>query len=195
MKKSIVSAVLVIAAQVGVSAADPAPRSGSQVAPPGSNYSVQIRASQGRLGVSVLQISSELRSYLGGPADRGVLVDAVRPDSPAAKAGVRVGDIVTDVDGAPATSADEMLDAMSDRNKGDAIKVKVVRNKQRIELTATLVDEPGPRISRQFQTFGNMPDADRWFRSFGSPQSGLWRQDLQDRIDELEKRLEKLEKI
>ncbi|MGE0549979.1 MAG: S1C family serine protease [Kofleriaceae bacterium] len=194
MKTSIVSAVLVIAAQAGIASANPAPRS-NQASPPGSGYSVQIRASQGRLGVSVLQISDELRTHLGGPADRGVLVDAVRPESPAAKAGLRVGDIVTNVDGAPATSASDMLDAMSDRKKGDPVKVTVMRNNQRLELTATLVDEPGPQISRQFQNFGNMPDADRWFRSFGGPDSSVWRQDLQDRIDELEKRLEKLEKI
>src|SRR6187401_1148817 len=84
---------------------------------PGDQDPVQVtvKAGKGRLGVSVLEISPELRVHFGAPRDRGVLINTVRPDSPAARAGMAVGDVVTAVDGDPVDAAAPMLAAMSDR--------------------------------------------------------------------------------
>jgi S1-C subfamily serine protease len=60
-------------------------------------------------------MSPELRAHFGAPGDRGVLIDTVRAGSPAARAGIHVGDIVVEIDGDAARSAIDMLDAMSDR--------------------------------------------------------------------------------
>lgn len=150
---------------------------------------VTVTAGKGRLGIVALQISPELRAHLGAPRDRGVLVDAVRPDSPAARAGLRVGDIVTDVDGAATKSAADVLDALSDRKKGDEVTVIALRSSQRVELRARLDSDPQPaRQSRSFRGFQGLPDdMNRWFRFDGTPD------DMHGAIDELRKRMDELE--
>jgi len=141
------------------------------------DFSITMTAGKGRLGVQVLSISPELRDHFGAPNDRGVLVDGVRAESPASKAGLRVGDVVIEVDGDAATSAIDMLDAMSDHKKGESIPISVIRDHKRTELTAKLEDDPAPR------TFGQLDP----FRGFGD-------QDLRRQLDEIQRRLDKLEK-
>ncbi len=53
----------------------------------------------GYLGVRSIEMTPELRQHFGAPKDAGVLVGTVEPESPAAKAGIQVGDILTAVDG------------------------------------------------------------------------------------------------
>jgi C-terminal processing protease CtpA/Prc len=146
-----------------------------------------VTTGKARLGIIALEISPELRAHLGAPSDRGVLIDAVQPNTPAARAGLRVGDIVTDVDGAATSSASDVLGAMADRKKGDEITVIAIRNGKRVELRARLDSDPGP-ATRQFQRFDQLPDGNGWFRFDGNSQ------DMQRAIDELRKRMEQLER-
>src|SRR5665647_908272 len=48
-----------------------------------------------RLGVMVVGLNPELRTFFGAPEDSGLLVAQVAPDSAAARAGIRVGDVIT----------------------------------------------------------------------------------------------------
>jgi membrane-associated protease RseP (regulator of RpoE activity) len=178
-----------VAAAAPIAAAAPAQNKSSDDA------HVTVTAGRGRLGLAVIQASPELRAQLGAPGDRGVLVDRVIPDSPAARAGVRVGDVVLEVDGDAVTSATEMLEAMSDHEKGEQITITALRAGQRMQLVATLDDHPGrrrpsmPGFSRAFEGF------DRQFPQFQG--QGELKRDLEEarrRIDELERRLEKLER-
>jgi membrane-associated protease RseP (regulator of RpoE activity) len=164
-------------------------------------FEFTVRAGKGRLGVAVLQISPELRAHLGAPGDRGVLVDAVKPDSPAARAGVRVGDVILEVDGEAAASATDVLDAIGDRKKGEAVAIAVVRGGQRQELRATLEDDAGPAWRRGRLGPRARPhfDPGRWFDdppSFGGLDRDARRSldEARERIEELERRLERLER-
>lgn len=132
--------------------------------------------SRARLGIAALSISPELRKHFGAPADRGVLVDAVLPDSAAARAGVHVGDIVTDVDGDAAGSASDIVEAMSDRKKGDDIAVDVIRDHNHVELRAKLAaDAPAA---------DTLPDdLDSWFQ-FDDPHGAF--EQLRKQMHELE---------
>lgn len=143
-----------------------------------------------RLGITALQISAELRAHLGAPSDRGILIDAVLPDSPAARAGLRVGDIVTDVDGAAAKSASDVVSAMADRKKGDQVNIVAIRDGKRLDLRARLESDPGPAWqTRQFEGFNGLPgNGNGWFRFDGNPQ------DMSRAIDELRQRMEELER-
>lgn len=176
---------------IGIASAHADPQAEPKAGPPSHDDDAQVlvTSGKGRLGVAALQISAELRSHLGAPSDRGVLIDAVRPDSPAARAGLRVGDIVTEVDGAPARSASDMLAAMADRKAGDTVTVVAIRNRQRVELHARLDTDPGPaRQSKRMQSFDRIPDdMNGWFRFDGNAQ------DMQRAIDELRQRMEQLE--
>ena len=149
--------------------------------PQQDSWSWSFSSGRGRLGMATIQISPELRQHLGAPSDRGVLIDSVRPDSPAAKAGIKVGDVVTDVDGAAATSASEVLDALSDRNKGDHVDIVVDRDGKRLQLQATLDDDAADVPSFDWRTM---------MKQLGPADLG----DFQRRLDELDRRLQKLER-
>lgn len=60
---------------------------------------VAAPAARGFLGVNLLDLTAELRRHFGVPEDRGVLVSRVLDESPAARAGLRPGDVVTAADG------------------------------------------------------------------------------------------------
>ena len=90
------------------------------------------------LGFSPLDVSSELREYLGAPKDGGVLVQSVKDGGPAAKAGLKVGDVVTAIDGKPVESAWNLGDLLDGKKAGDSVRLDVVRNRQRQTLVATL---------------------------------------------------------
>jgi serine protease Do len=62
------------------------------------------RIDRGYIGVQIQTITPELAQTLGLPDEKGALVAAVTPDSPAAKAGIRQGDVVTAVNGQSVTT-------------------------------------------------------------------------------------------
>lgn len=151
--------------------------------------SVTVVAGKGRLGISLVEISPELRAHFAAPRDRGVLVNTVRPDSPAAKAGIAVGDVVTEVDGAPVEGASEVLAAMSDRKKGEMVDVALVRAGKSMTVKARMEDDPGP-VTASPDTWR---DLERGFE-FGLPGEHGFGRGLEKLLEDLEHRLEQLEK-
>jgi S1-C subfamily serine protease len=61
------------------------------------------------------------------PEINGVIVVKVLPNTPAAKAGVRRGDVITAIDGKPITSAEQLQQVVENSNLGQALKVEVQR--------------------------------------------------------------------
>jgi S1-C subfamily serine protease len=95
-------------------------------------------SSQGRLGVMVMSMTPELRQYFNAPNDAGVLVVKVQPGTPAARAGIRVGDVLTNVRGERVDDAGDVVSALSTTKQGDKIAVQLVRDKQQMSLDATM---------------------------------------------------------
>ena len=96
--------------------------------------------SKGRLGVMVMSLTPELRKHFGAPEDRGVLVAHVEPGTPAAKAGIDVGDVIVEVRGRKVDTASDVLSAVDDLGKGEHVKVAVVRDRTSRSLDATLTN-------------------------------------------------------
>lgn len=69
---------------------------------------------------------------------KGVLVDSVVQDSPAAAAGVRRGDVLIELDGSGVDDGGELLRLLAKRVPGEKVKLAVLRDDARVELTATL---------------------------------------------------------
>ena len=102
-------------------------------------------ASGPRLGVMIMALTDELRTHFGAPEDRGVLVAHVEPGSPAAKAGVQVGDVLVQVRGEPVRDASDVTSALSATKKSDKVKIEVVRDKKSITLDATITPRSAQR--------------------------------------------------
>ena len=95
------------------------------------------------LGVQVLgAVTPAIARANDLPADRGVMV-APSPNGPAARAGVREGDIIVAVDGREVRSAPELLEAIRRHKPGDQIRLRIVRARgAATEVTATLTERP-----------------------------------------------------
>lgn len=94
-------------------------------------------AGKSHLGVLVMQLTSDLRTYFGAPTDRGVIVAKVEPRSAAQRAGIRVGDVIVDVADQPVASADDVIGALSSRT-GERLDLTVIRQGQERTLVARL---------------------------------------------------------
>jgi putative serine protease PepD len=88
---------------------------------------------EGYLGVSVLDRND------GG---LGAVIAEVSPGSPADLAGMKVDDIVIQADGSPVDGQPALVAAIRDKSPGDTIKIDVLRDGERITLTATLIERP-----------------------------------------------------
>src|SRR4051812_40693633 len=80
----------------------------------------ELSTSKGRLGVMVMSLTPELRTHFGAAQDRGVLVAHVEPGTPAAAAGITVGDVIVEVRGKAIDGASDVLSALADVTKGQS---------------------------------------------------------------------------
>ena len=90
------------------------------------------------LGVQLSDLTPELRTHFGVPEDVGVMVGKLVDGSPAFRAGLEVGDIVTAVDGEPVASAPALARAIGGHEDGDTVVLEVWRDGQMEKISATL---------------------------------------------------------
>ena len=108
-----------------------------------------------RIGVSTMELTKQLADYFGIAGGKGVLVTSVTDNGPAAKAGVRAGDVITAVDGEAVDSPGDISRVINRKKDGD-ITLTIIRNKsqQTIRVTPTegggFLGTPGrPQIGRR----------------------------------------------
>lgn len=172
----------------------PQPRTQAQ----SKSFSFSFGTGKGRLGSSVVTMTEELRQHFGAPADAGLLVSKVEVDSPASKAGVKVGDVITRVDGEPVTDSSDIANALSDKKKGDAVTIVVVRNKRTLNLSAKLDSDADDAFDFDISIDGNQilknaPSGQGWQWNFTWPPGQKQQGPSQDR-KRFQERLKKLEK-
>jgi S1-C subfamily serine protease len=74
--------------------------------------------------------------------ENGALIAEIVPGSPAAEAGLRQGDVVTEVAGSEVASADELREAVADRKPGDSLELTVERDGEMMTVTVELGTRP-----------------------------------------------------
>ena len=93
-------------------------------------------------GVTGQAVDGTLAESLGLARPEGVILSDLHPESPFARAGLRAGDIVTALDGAPVNSPPEMIFRMSARGVGTRTEVTVLRDGRTIDAMVDLVAPP-----------------------------------------------------
>lgn len=101
---------------------------------------------RGFLGVSLTELTPELRTHFGAPEDAGVMVSQVEPGSPADKAGLEVGDIVTRIDGKDVRSSWDVRARVRDLDEGQQVPLEVWRNRKAQTLSATVALRERPEF-------------------------------------------------
>ena len=79
------------------------------------------------LGLSVESLTAEIASQLGYQKERGVVVDAVEPGSPAEESGISQGDLIKEVNRKPVTTAKEFQGLIGKLRSGDTAALLVRR--------------------------------------------------------------------
>lgn len=100
----------------------------------------------GYLGVQLTDLTRELRRHFGVSEDTGVMISAVSEDGPAARAGVRVGDIVTGLDGEAVKSSGDLARLVRAGEEGKVVELEVYRDRRRQVLEVTLAQRDRPQI-------------------------------------------------
>jgi S1-C subfamily serine protease len=100
----------------------------------------------GRIGARVQELTPELAEYFG--AKDGVLVASVDADSPASRAGLRAGDVITAVNREPVTSASDLQRAVRSADPAQDLAVTIVRDKKESSVTMRVEPPARQRLDR-----------------------------------------------
>jgi serine protease Do len=103
---------------------------------------------RGYLGVTVRELDDELAARSGVAKGQGVVVNRVAAGSPAAKAGVQVGDVITAIAGAPVRDANALPRAVAKLPLDRPTELQYVRDGKAVTQVVTIVEQPeqvGPR--------------------------------------------------
>ncbi|MHB8729996.1 MAG: DegQ family serine endoprotease [Sulfuricaulis sp.] len=96
---------------------------------------------RGWLGVSIQEVTPDLAKQFGMKESRGALVSEVIPNSPAAAAGFKSGDIITAFDGKPVDSPSLLRNVVAQVPVGATVKIEVLRDKKTVTLKAKIVEQ------------------------------------------------------
>jgi len=93
---------------------------------------------RGQLGVSIQPMTPELASKFGLSDVQGVLVNSVIPNGPAAKAGLRQGDVIVDFNGAAVTDGNTLRNHVASTAPGTKVNLGIFRDHQKQQIQATV---------------------------------------------------------
>ena len=90
------------------------------------------------MGVSITDVTPENAKFFHLTNAIGALISQVEPDTPGAKAGLKVGDVITQVNGKSVESAGQLQVLVGENQPGTKIELTVFRNGQTIQVPVTL---------------------------------------------------------
>ncbi|HWA74127.1 MAG TPA: DegQ family serine endoprotease [Polyangiaceae bacterium] len=100
------------------------------------------RVVRGWLGVGIQDVDGELATAMKLPVAHGVLLSDVRPDAPAARAGLKRGDVVTKLDGRAINTAGEFRNAIAAAGSGHKTNMEIYRDGKPQSLAVQLGEMP-----------------------------------------------------
>jgi serine protease Do len=103
---------------------------------------VNGRVERGFLGVNFTDITRSLANSLGLPADEGVGLTAVAPDSPAAEGGLQPNDIVISIAGTQIRNSGDLVEALRQYRDGEVVTVHFYRDGEEEETSITIGSRP-----------------------------------------------------
>ena len=120
----------------------------------GMGFAIPINSTS-KITEQLIQYSKVKRPYIGiGGVDLdektakahklvvGIYVKTIEDFSAAEKSGLKVGDVITEVDGKKVTKMDELNEIKNSKNIGDELKLKINRNNNEEEITIILGEQP-----------------------------------------------------
>jgi serine protease Do len=143
---------------------------------------------RGRLGVRIEDLNAELGEYFKGAAGKGVIVMGVNDDTPAKKAGIKAGDVITKVNDTAVANSEDLVSALRKR-VAQAITVQLP---ERNDFPYVMRMRGGPGGMRWYTN----DEPHRRIEIHGDDSADVQRQleDLRRQLDELKRELNKGDK-
>lgn len=111
----------------------------SEIAQPTVNTIIRDgKVQHGIMGVSISDVTPSNAKFFDMTKAEGAVVTSVSPDSPASKAGLKTGDVITALDGKPVTNSGELQMEVVLRHPGETIDLQVSRNGKTLNVPVTL---------------------------------------------------------
>jgi len=114
-----------------------------------------VMAGRPRLGIDAEDIGGQLGSFFGAPEGEGILVRSVNSGSPAEKAGMKAGDVITSFNGERVRSLGDLRQKLGSQNDAKTAKIGVLRNRSEVTLSVEL-PERGPKVQRRLMERTNI---------------------------------------
>lgn len=143
-------------------------------------------AARGFLGVQMIDLTPELREHFRVQKDAGVLVGKVVPESPAAKAGIRVGD--------KKKGDNVKIDYSRDGANATAMATVVERERKEVDLRDLDIETPDIQIPGIGKNLGQYFNSPEWKVKVEKLQNLPDCGQMQDRMRKLESKMKDLEK-
>ena len=152
------------------------------------------------IGVSMQSLTGKLGDYFGVPDGEGALITEVMKDTPAEKAGLKVGDVIVQVDKERVQSPSEVSSIIRDKQKGDRVDLVVMRDKaeKTITLEVDEIDSYGSadplEMYMPFLNQGNRAPALMYRNDTNNEDTQRKMDELQSKLEEMQRKLDQLER-
>ena len=109
------------------------------------------KVSHARMGVGITDVTPENAKFFDVKDNNGAVITQVEPDSPGAKAGLRVGDVVTEMDGQKVSDAGQLQMEVGEKRPGTKVTLQVMRDGKSVSVPITLEEMDGSDRGEQAQ--------------------------------------------
>jgi serine protease Do len=103
---------------------------------------------RGWLGVQIQPVTADIADSLGLQKAAGAMVAEPQSGSPAAKAGIEAGDVITEVNGTQVKDARDLARTIGTMTPGTSVKLEIVRKGEPRSLTVQLAQMPNEKLAR-----------------------------------------------
>ena len=91
-----------------------------------------------KIGISMVEILDQNTAFRYGVNEYGVYVYTIEENSPASKAGLKIGDLIISVENQKIENADQLKEKIQEYNVGDTVEMKVKRNNKEVKVYIVL---------------------------------------------------------
>ncbi len=152
------------------------------------------------IGVYLEELNKELSEFFGLKEGKGLLVSRVEEDSPADKAGLKVGDVIVKADGKAVDKISDMSEMIQKKDKGDQIEIEFLRNKKKMTVKVEIDEEKRERglfyqFSRDGKDFGST--LGDFYENLEKMQKNRWKdyeKHMKENMKKLNEEMKKLSK-